>query len=315
MSRAEAPYVLGLDGGGTKTEIALVDPAGRVLRLVAGPGLDPTSGEDWQGRLAAMVAGMSPVAARLGLPYFSEVPEISEAQQALATRLLGPCALVRNDVDLGFEGALGGQEGVLVLSGTGSMAWARGRRGTARAGGFGDVFGDEGSAHWIGVQALNLVSRHLDGRWRCAGFAEGLLARLGISGGELIAWTYGAGASRAEVAQVARHVASLADGGEEEARRLLRRAAGELARLARAAARAAGADPRHWSHAGGVLGNPMLRGFLASELGAPPLAPLLPPVGGAALAAARAAGWQTGSDFTGRLALALREAAERRERE
>ncbi len=349
--------VLGLDGGGTKTEVAVVDHQARVLRWVAGPGLDPTSGEDWQGRLAGLVAGVTPVAARLGLPYFSEVPEISALQQEVAGRLLGPGALVRNDVDLAFEGALGGAQGVLVLSGTGSMAWARGARGAARAGGFGDVFGDEGSAHWIGVQALNLVSRHLDGRRQSKAFAEGVLEGLGLAGAPplpssptgaeararmdlgaqvpgqvapspswggvgvggtfaggagpaLIAWTYGAGASRASVAQVARIVGRLAEAGEGEALRLLHAAARELAALARAAARAAGADVRVWSHAGGVLGNPVVRDYLAKALGAAPRAPVLPPVGGAVLAAARAAGWDTGDDFTGRLAQGLREAAE-----
>ena len=155
--------VLGLDGGGTKTEIALVARDGQVVRFLAGPGLDPMAG-DWEARLAAMATGLGPVrAAVLGLPYFSEVAEISARQQAVASRLFGTAAQVRNDVDVAFEGALGGQDGVLILAGTGSMAWARGAAGTARAGGFGDAFGDEGSANWIGRIALNLVSRHLDG--------------------------------------------------------------------------------------------------------------------------------------------------------
>ena len=60
--------VLGLDGGGTKTEIALVDRKGRVVRFVAGPGLDPMSGEDWAARLQAMAAGLGPVDRRRSGP-------------------------------------------------------------------------------------------------------------------------------------------------------------------------------------------------------------------------------------------------------
>ncbi len=96
--------VLGLDGGGTKTEIVLADRAGLVQRL-AGPGLDPMAGPEWEGRLAAMLDGVGEVqAAVLGLPYFSEVAEISARQEAVARRLLGPMARVRNDVDVAFEG-------------------------------------------------------------------------------------------------------------------------------------------------------------------------------------------------------------------
>ena len=305
--------VLGLDGGGTKTEIALADRSGRVERRV-GPGLDPMAGPEWEGRLAAMVAGVGEVqAAVLGLPYFSEVAEISARQEAVARRLLGPMARVRNDVDVAFEGAMGGRDGVLILSGTGSMAWARGARGTARAGGFGDAFGDEGSAHWIGCQALNLVSRHLDGRRRAAGFARAILAALGIGGGDLIAWTYGRGAARADVAQVALAVAALAAAGNVEAIAILRRAARELAALGRAAGAAAGVGAMRWSYAGGVLGNASVRNMVADALGCEPVAPVLPPVGGAVLAAARAAGWDVGDEFQGRLARSLRDAAENRE--
>ena len=313
--------VLGLDGGGTKTLIALADRAGRVTRYVAGPGLDPMGAGDWEDVLAMMVSGLGAVeAAVLGLPYFSEVPEISARQQAVAQRLLGPDARVRNDVDVAFEGAMGGQEGVLILAGTGSMAWARGPLGTVRAGGYGDAFGDEGSAHWIGRLALNLVSRHLDGRRRSGGFARGILAALGIAGDDLIAWTYGRvragrggaghGLARADIAAVARHVAALAADGNAEATLLLKRAARELAALGRAAGRAAGLDEMRWSYAGGVLGNLTLRDMVAEALGVGPVAARLPPVGGAVLAAARAAGWDVGSEFVGQLARSLREAAE-----
>ena len=306
--------VLGLDGGGTKTEIAVADRSGRVVRYWVGPGLDPMAGVNWEARLAGMVEGWGPVgAAVLGLPYFSEVPGISARQQAVARRVLGPGAVVRNDVDVAFEGALGGQPGVLILAGTGSMAWARGPRGAARAGGFGDAFGDEGSAYWIGRAALGLVSRHLDGRRRSVGFARGILGALGIAGDELIAWTYGRGAGRANIAGVALHVAALAAGGNAEARGILRRAARELAALGRAAGQAAGLEDMRWSYAGGVLGNASLRAMVADALGAGPVAPLLSPVGGAVLVAAQAAGWDVGAEFVGHLAGSLRDAAEKRE--
>ncbi|MGO7755646.1 BadF/BadG/BcrA/BcrD ATPase family protein, partial [Rhizobium ruizarguesonis] len=71
---------------------------------------------------------------------------------------------VLNDVDAANLGAFAGEQGILILSGTGSMAWARNSKGqSARTGGWGDLIGDEGSRHWIGQKALNLVSQSLDG--------------------------------------------------------------------------------------------------------------------------------------------------------
>jgi glucosamine kinase len=195
---------------------------------------------------------------------------------------------------------------VLILAGTGSMAWARGPKGVVRAGGFGDVFGDEGSAFWIGREALRLVSRHLDGRQRAAGFAAGILGGIGISGDGLIAWTYGQ--PRVAVAGVARLVARLAEAGNRDALVLLLRAARELGDLTLAAMRAAGlARGARWSFAGGVLGNPVVRGALEARLGLEPVPPILPPVGGAVLVAARDAGWDTGAEFVATLARSLSE--------
>lgn len=301
--------VLGLDGGGTKTEVAVVDRSGQVVAFVAGAGMDPTAGDGWEARLAAMVGPLGAVErAVLGLPYFTEVPAISAHQSAVAVQVLGPGARVLNDVGMAFEGALGGAEGVLILAGTGSMAWARGPRGVVRAGGFGDVFGDEGSAFWIGREALRIVSRHLDGRQRAAGFAAGILGGLGISGEGLIAWTYGQ--PRVAVAGVARLVARQAEAGDPVALGLLRRAARELGDLTRAAMRAAGLAPgARWSFAGGVMGNPVVRGALGERLGLEPVPPILPPVGGAVLVAARDAGWDTGGDFQATLVRSLGERA------
>ena len=64
-----------------------------------------------------------------------------------------------------------------------------------------------------------------------------------------------------------------------------------------------------WSHAGGVLGNLSLRNMVADALGVEPVEPVLPPVGGAVLAAAKAAGWDVGTEFMGQLALSLQQAA------
>ena len=300
--------VLGLDGGGTKTAVAVADGTGRVIAMAEGPGLDPTAGDGWEARLVALVQPFGAVdAALLGLPYFSEVPAISARQTSVARSVLGRGACVVNDVAVAYEGAFGGAEGVLLLSGTGSMAWARGPAGVVRCGGWGDVFGDEGSAFWIGREALSRVSRHLDGRHRAPGLAAGILDALGIPGAELIEWTYSQTQPRAAIAALSRRVDALA-GHDADAADILSRAAGHLVELARAAGRVSGQSYGFgWSYAGGCFASTHLRAEVTAGMGSHPQPPRMPPVGGAVLAAARRAGWRVDDAFINTLAASLAE--------
>ena len=195
---------------------------------------------------------------------------------------------------------------MLVLAGTGSMAWSRARLGAHRVGGWGDVFGDEGSAYWIGCAALGTVSKELDGRKPSAGFANALLGRMGIAADDLMRWTYEADAPRAHIAGLARHVSDLSQAGQSEARDLMVIAARHLAELGLTAARLCGAEmPARWSFAGGVMNDPIVMETLNKVMGCAALKPVLPPVGGALLIAAKTAGWQVDARFIERLEVEL----------
>src|SRR5437879_13624105 len=64
----------------------------------------------------------------------------------------------------GWAGALAGEDGISVVAGTGSIAYGEYEGRRARAGGWGELFGDEGSAYWIAREGLRLFSRKSDGR-------------------------------------------------------------------------------------------------------------------------------------------------------
>ncbi len=299
--------VLGLDSGGSKTIAVVVDRSGAVVDIGFGAGLDPTADDAWETRLRALLAPLMPVdMAVLGLPFHGEMAAVSARQTALTKDLLGPQALVMNDVAVAFEAALGGEDGVLILAGTGSMAWARGSKGTTRSGGWGDAFGDEGSAYWIGREALALVSCHLDGRKSCESFACSLLAALGIGPDDLIDFAYTGDSPRAKIASAARHVSDLAALGNTQALGLMQEAALHLAALGHAAARTCAAvTPLRWSFAGGVFNDATVTRTVAAQMGALPVPARFPPVGGAVLVAARQAGWTVDDAFTHRLNLSL----------
>jgi N-acetylglucosamine kinase len=297
--------VLGIDGGGTKTDVALVDRDGGVLKRLRRPGVDPTAGPGWEAGLAAIAAEIGPVAhAVLGLPFHGEIADISARQIEVAKALFGTGARVMNDVEAAFHGALAGQDGVLILAGTGSMAWARGRLGTHRVGGWGDLFGDEGSAFWIGRAALARVSQEIDGRRPDRTFADALLAGVGVSAEAFSGWAHGLTPARAGIAALAQRVSELAAKGNPGAAELMAEATQALAELGLTAARLSGAGNR-WSIAGGVMADPIVRKVLAERMGSEPVAPALPPVGGAVLAAASDARWATGDAFIKRLGAAL----------
>lgn len=306
-------WVAAVDGGGTKTAAALADRRGEVRLLPVAAGCNPQDGPGWDAVLRGVLGEVlrSPggiAAAVLGVPGFGEVPELDEAVRALLREALPIPHKPMNDVILAHWGAFEGGDGVLVLSGTGSMAVARGPGGFARVGGWGDVLGDEGSAGWIGREALTLAARALDGRSpEAMGFARALCGRIGAEGEFApLAWLMAQpGTPRAAVASVARHVDALAQEGGGEALRLIRAAAGELALAARTAAGRVGlSEGFGWVPAGGAFRSGALRDGVAEELGAPSL-PRLTTLGGGLLRAADLAGWAVDADWAAQVGARL----------
>jgi N-acetylglucosamine kinase-like BadF-type ATPase len=294
---------LGVDGGGTKTEFVAIDAAGQVVaRTVTGTTYHLQVGfDEAMRRLAegvATIAGQTGVAARdfdyvfLGLPAFGEDAGIDPRIVAACGRLLGHDRYrCDNDMVCGWAGSLACEDGINVVAGTGSIAYGQRAGRAARAGGWGEVFGDEGSAYWIAVQGLALFSRMSDGR-APRGPLYGIVAEALALGDDLdlCARVMGpAGLGRDGIAALAPLVSQAARAGDVAAHDILRLAARELVALATAARAVLGFDcaagvPVSWS--GGVLLNePLVREEFVARLGNAfaPAPPLYPPGQGAAL--------------------------------
>ena len=299
--------VLGLDSGGTQTTLALADRQGRVQFLQRAAGLSPTQTPDWQDRLAALIAPLPKVeAAMLGLPFHGEVAAFTDAQNRAAIGLLGPKAQVQNDVQTAFVGALAGQPGVLILAGTGSMAWGGDGARQVRVGGWGDLIGDEGSGYWIGAQAVQQLSQCLDQRRADPGFVGAMLAALGVGPDNLAEWVYGQTDRRLAMAGIAPAVTALAAAGNVTAVGIVDAAVAALAlHLTSAWRRLGRVGDLVWSYAGGVFRAEIVLRKLQTQIGTRPLLPCLPPVGGALLQAARNAGWTVDAAWTQTLAGSL----------
>ena len=166
------PYYLGIDGGGTKTTCAVGDEDRMLASATAGPSNIVRVGETQARqsltqavRQACSACGIAPenvVRTCVGGSGAAR-PELAAIVRAILTEILPSPIDVVGDMETSLEAAFGDGPGVIVIAGTGSIAYGRDKTGkTLRAGGWGFEIGDEGSAHWIGRTAVSALLRASD---------------------------------------------------------------------------------------------------------------------------------------------------------
>ncbi|SDD24058.1 BadF/BadG/BcrA/BcrD ATPase family protein [Paraburkholderia lycopersici] len=191
-------WLIGVDGGGTGTRVALGDTNGvELARASAGPsGLGLGIERAWQ----SIEAGCRAAFAQAGLSFdWSQCvlgcglagvnnPDWLAAFRAAASPVAA--LAVESDACTTLLGAHGGAPGVVVALGTGSIAAALNADGECRiAGGFGFPSGDEASGAWFGLRAIVWAQQALDGRVAADEFARALLAHVGATDRDsLIVW-------------------------------------------------------------------------------------------------------------------------------
>ncbi len=172
MLEITVPYYLGIDGGGTKTTCAAGDESHLLATAMAGPSNIVRVGE-LQAReslqqsvlQACAAAGIVPaqVAHTCVGGSGAARPELAAIVRRLLAEILATPIDVVGDMQTALEAAFDAGPGVIVIAGTGSIAYGRDPHGTSvRAGGWGFAIGDEGSAHWIGRAAVSTVLRASD---------------------------------------------------------------------------------------------------------------------------------------------------------
>ena len=233
---------LGIDAGGTRTVVLLANGDRQLSRAVGGPGaLRPGRALASAARIAAtarqaLTAGHLLQADLLviGAAGAGREPERTELRESLRNERLAGRVIVLGDLDIALEAALGSKPGVIVISGTGSVAAAKAPDGTThRRGGYGWQLGDEGSGFAIGRAGLIAVTRAHDGRGPATALTDALLRATPTGNFDaLVRWS--GTADPTEIAALAQPVFLAAAGGDPVARSLVAQAAGELAQLAQA---------------------------------------------------------------------------------
>jgi N-acetylglucosamine kinase-like BadF-type ATPase len=306
-----AALYLGVDGGGTKTALVLIDADGTLRATHNAPGSYYVSigMEALETVLANGVAAVLEKAAVgrdavdfafFGLPAYGEDSTLLATLNRLPQKFLRADAfLCGNDMVCGWAGSLLCRDGISIVAGTGSICYGERSGAVARSGGWGELFSDEGSAYWIACRGLNLFSRMSDGRRPRGPFYELVKQSLSLGGDlDLCAHVFSRlGGDRAHIAQLSKLVTQAAGAGDEDCRSIIGDAAAELALLVEATRLKLGftaAEPVDVSYSGGVfehVGVPLVQAF-GSRLqqysaGYRVVEPALPPAIGAALYAAK----------------------------
>ncbi|MFA6689550.1 MAG: BadF/BadG/BcrA/BcrD ATPase family protein [Sphaerochaetaceae bacterium] len=234
--------VFGIDGGGTRSRIAVATLSGDILCRLEGASTNmyASSHEQVERVLTELLSdacakcgcALSDIAGGcLGSAGLSR-PNERKKFSAFFSQLLGsdvPVALC-NDAEILLVGGIGKLEGICVIAGTGSIALGRLVDGTlARAGGLGWRLGDEGSAWWIVQQAVCRSLRSEERRDYPTGLLTPLLGHFGLcEAWELVPLFNGDSLDKGRIASAAPLVTIAAQDGDPLALDILHRAADEL---------------------------------------------------------------------------------------
>lgn len=233
---------LGVDGGGTKTAFALISEEGKLLASTTqGPSHPDQMG--WEEVRNTLTKGVQEVCDQAqvtaseitfsfwGLPGYGENLEHIPQFQAIIKDLLGEGKFRSgNDVEAGWAGSLACEPGVHLVAGTGAIGFGVDPEGNiARASGWSELFGDEGSAHWLGRHLLELFSKQSDGRMPKSPLHQLVKEARGIERDLDLLAQIDLLYQRREMAKLAQVAFEAAEAGDENAIALFKKAAYEHA--------------------------------------------------------------------------------------
>ena len=301
-------YYLGLDGGQSSTSVLLSDESGAILGHARGGPCNHVSGPEGREKFLKVVGDCVRQAcetAGLHLPDpefesvclgFSGGPADKElySRKLIRSRRFK----ITHDAEIALSGATGGQPGIIIIAGSGSMAFGRNAFGKfARAGGWGYVFGDEGGGFDIARRGLRAALRMEEGWGPTTSIRDRFLELSGApDANSLMHRFYTTEFSRPKIAAFSLVVAETAANGDRIAKEILREAARDLVTYVEGVYRNlfSSREQPKVAFVGGVFRNPDLRTafveLVREQMGVQPEPPLLGPAAGALLDALRADG-------------------------
>jgi N-acetylglucosamine kinase-like BadF-type ATPase len=172
-NKYEMSFILGIDGGGSKTTAAVSDGVSvRATHTAGGCNLNAISigdarralGDAVQGALAASGVSANAVSSVCAGVAGAASPSVAAQIEGILREFLPHSSIrVVGDIMIALEAMFAGGPGLVCIADSGSIAFGRNERGEiARAGGWGRLVSDEGSSQWIGQRAISQCLRALD---------------------------------------------------------------------------------------------------------------------------------------------------------
>lgn len=316
--RPGARYLLGIDGGATKTLAAVLDLEADTLHTGrAGPSNEDAVGAEAAVKALLDAAGEALRGAGIGEgDLAAAVAAVAGTDTASVTRHVhtarGESWIVVNDVVGAWATATGGGPGVAAIAGTGSNVFGVGAAGRSwRTGGWGHLLGDEGSGYWLGVESIRAALRDRDASGPETGLSAAACAFFGRDTVEAVAsLVYSKPLTKGEIAAFAIETAKVAEQGDAVARELFERGAGLLGGQIAAVIGQAGLEGEFpvgligSAYKAGEVFLAPLRRRIAEAAPEARIAPVeMAPVGGSLLLAAKACGAAERIDADGLAAL------------
>ncbi|RAP74921.1 N-acetylglucosamine kinase [Paenibacillus montanisoli] len=236
-------YAAGLDGGGTKTAVAIVDEEGRTIRRFDSGAINYNGQDDdsIRGTFSEIIAELAEACGGLNRCAHVCIGAAGVSNPSVPARMtaaIRDCGYmgdltIAGDQETALHGALERNNGLIVIAGTGSICYGINESGIShRTGGFGHLIDDEGSGYSIGRDLLTAVVRAYDGRDSATVITRMVFDRLGFkSVGELVGFVYDRNRNKQEIAALAPILSEACEQGDPAALRIADRSAQSLVGL------------------------------------------------------------------------------------
>jgi glucosamine kinase len=237
-------FFIGIDGGGTRSTVRMEDETGQLLgRVVGGPAnICLSVDESWQSIHSSLNSILQPLALSLSNPEqtfhvgmglagsestIARQAFLQKVQQQRVTSLI-----VASDAHIACLGAHGGEDGAVIIIGTGVVGYAIQANKQEKVSGWGFPHDDQGSGAWLGLEAVKITLQWLDGRSLVSGLAQAVFAYFANNQVDFVTWANHANATA--FAKIGPIVVRQAQIGDSVAIMLMQQAAEAVDRVERA---------------------------------------------------------------------------------